>query len=63
MLIIKLKDGNITKALKELKVKFTKIKIVKELNERKQYLKKSVKLRQSKIKAIYKQLKDNDTKD
>ena len=63
MLIIKVKDGNITKALKELKVKFTKIKIVKELNKRKQYLKKSVKLRQSKIKAIYKQLKDNDIKD
>lgn len=63
MLIIKVKDGNITKALKELKVKFIKIKIVKELNERKQYLKKSVKLRQSKIKSIYKQLKDNDTKD
>ncbi len=62
MLIIKVKDGNITKALKELKVKFNKTKVVKELNERKEYLKQSIKLRQSKIKAIYKQLKDNDTK-
>jgi len=60
MLIIKVKDNNLTKALKELKVKFSKTKVVKELQDRKEFIKKSVKLRQNKIKAIFKQSKRKD---
>jgi len=57
MLIIKIKDNNLNKGLKELKIKFSKSKVVKELQERKEFTKKSVKLRQQKLNAKYKQKK------
>jgi len=60
MLIIKVKDNNLNKSLKDLKFKFSKTRVVKELQERKEFTKKSVKLRQSKLKAKYKQSKNND---
>lgn len=64
MLIIKIKDGNLNKGLKELKVKFSKSKVVKELQERKEYTKKSVRIRKTKLNAKYRQKKqDNDTND
>jgi len=60
MLIIKVKDNNLNKALKDLKFKFSKTKVVKELQDRKKFTKKSVKLREIKLKAKYKQLKNNN---
>ena len=60
MLIIKVKDNNLNKALKDLKFKFSKTKVVKELQDRKEYKKKSVKLREIKLKAKHKQSKNNN---
>ena len=59
MLIIKIEDNNLTKGLKELKNKFSKTKVVKELQDRKEHTKKSVKLRKVKIKAKHKLKKQN----
>ena len=54
MLIIKIEEKDtIEKALKRLKRKFDKTKVVKELRERKYFIKKSVKKREQKKKAIY----------
>ena len=54
MLIIPVKDGeNIDRALKRFKRKFQQTKTMKQLRERKQYLKPSVNRRQQKIKAKY----------
>jgi len=54
MLIIKIEEKDtIEKALKRLKRKFDKTKVVKELRERKYFTKKSVKKREQKKKAIY----------
>ena len=56
MLIIPVKEGeSIEKALKKYKKKFEKTGVVKELRNRKTFEKKSVKLRQQVIKAVYKQ--------
>ena len=52
MLIVKIKNGNIEKGLKELKGKFIKTKIGKECKDREEYLKESVRKREEKIKAI-----------
>lgn len=57
MLIIEIKNGNIERGLKELKGKFIKTKIAKECKDREEYLKKSVRKREEKIKAIYNQKK------
>ena len=58
MLIIKIEEKEtIEKALKKLKRKFDKTKVVKELRERKYFTKKSVKKREQKKKAIYIQQK------
>ena len=54
MIIIKIKEkGGIDKALKDYKSKSIKIRIMKELNNRKQYKKKSVERREEIKKAIY----------
>lgn len=54
MIIIKVKNGeNIERALKRFKNKFSKTKVVKELRERQQFDKPSVKKRKQRDKAIY----------
>jgi len=56
MLIIKVHEGeNIDKALKRFKRKFNMIGIARELREREQFTKPSVKKREVKQKAKYKQ--------
>lgn len=52
MIIIKV-DGDIEKALKKYKKKFERLKILRELRSRKEYVKPSVKRRQKVKKAIY----------
>ena len=54
MLVIPVKDGeNIDRALKRFKRKFLKTGTLKELRGRKQYIKKSERLRIKKQKAVY----------
>ena len=54
MLVIPVKDGeNIDRALKRFKRKFLQTGTLKQLRKRKQYIKKSEKLRIRKQKAIY----------
>ncbi len=54
MLIVEIKDGiNIDRALKILKNKFIKTKLMKELKERQAFVKKSVKKREVIKKAKY----------
>lgn len=61
MLIIQVKDKNINKALKDLKSKFIKTRVTKELFERKNFKKKSVERREEIQRAIYKnKLKGKD---
>jgi small subunit ribosomal protein S21 len=55
MLIVKVKNGGVEKALKELKSKVIKTRQNSHLNERKEYTKKSVKKRQILNKAKYKE--------
>jgi len=56
MLVIEIgKNENIEKALKTLKSKVMKTKQQKQLFERKEYVKPSVKKRTQKLKAIYTQ--------
>jgi len=56
MLIIPVKEGeNIERAIKKYKKKFEKTKVMRELRERKQFIKPSVSKRQEKIRAAYKQ--------
>jgi ribosomal protein S21 len=55
MLIIKVKNGGIEKALKELKSKVIKTRQNSFLNDRKEYKKKSVKKRQILNKAKFKE--------
>ena len=59
MLIVKIKEGKggIERALKELKSKVIKTRQVRELQNRKEFEKPSVKKRNSKRKAIYIQKK------
>lgn len=61
MLIIKVdeKEG-IERALKKLKIRFEKAKILKELKKRKEYTKPSVKRREEIKKAIYMYKKYSD---
>ena len=60
MIIVPVKEGeSIDKALKKYKRKFEKTGVVKELRERQQFTKPSVKKRTQRLKAIYIQhLKD-----
>ena len=54
MLVIPVKDGeNIDRALKRFKRKFIKTGTLKQLRARKQYIKKSERLRIKNQKAIY----------
>ena len=54
MLVIPVKDGeNIDRALKRFKRKFLKTGALKQLRVRKEYIKKSERLRVQKQKAIY----------
>jgi len=56
MIIVKVKDGdNIDRALKQLKRKFEKIGIKRELQKRKEFEKPSLKKREQKQKSLYKQ--------
>lgn len=56
MIIIPIKEGeNIDKALKKFKRKFEKTGVIKELRERQAFKKPSVRFREVKIKAAYKQ--------
>jgi|TARA_B110000014_G_scaffold257030_1_gene240974 small subunit ribosomal protein S21 len=56
MLQIPVKEGeSIERALKKYKKKFEKTGVLKQLRERKQYIKKSVIRRQEIIKAEYKE--------
>ena len=52
MLIIKVQKGNINRALKQFKRKFRDTQVLKELRERKNYTKKSLKRRIEKDEAI-----------
>ncbi len=54
MLVIPVKDGeNIDRALKRFKRKFLKTGTLKEVRSRKEYIKRSEKLRIRKQKAVY----------
>ena len=54
MLVIPVKDGeNIERALKRFKRKFLKTGTLKQIRGRKQYIKKSERLRIKKQKAVY----------
>ena len=62
MIIIPIKEGeNIDRALKKYKRKFEKTGVVRELRDRQQFTKPSVKNRHQKLKAIYVQhLRDQE---
>lgn len=56
MLVIPVKEGeNIERALKRYKKKFDRTKTMREIRSRKEFVKPSVKDRQQRIKAAYKQ--------
>ncbi|MGC6470432.1 MAG: 30S ribosomal protein S21 [Flavobacteriales bacterium] len=56
MIIIPVKDGeSIDRALKKFKKKFNMTGTMKQLRARKEFTKKSVELRNQKIKATYKE--------
>ena len=57
MLVIPIKEGeNIDRALKRFKRKFLKTGTLKTLREKKQYIKKSERLRIKKQKAVYSEI-------
>ena len=57
MIIIPVKEGEqIDRALKRFKKKFLKTGTLKQLRSRKQFTKKSVTLREQKLKAAYSQI-------
>ena len=60
MLKIPVVKGNINKALKQFKRKFRDTKVLKELRERKNYTKKSLKRKIEKENAIRKRKKQQD---
>ena len=61
MLIVNVKDhGSLDRALKVLKRKFEKTGTVRELRERKEFVKKSVKRRTDVLDAKYPQSLNND---
>ncbi|GAB4303068.1 MAG: 30S ribosomal protein S21 [Marinilabiliales bacterium] len=60
MIIVPVKEGeNVDRALKKFKRKFEKTGVIKELRERKAYKKPSVKRREIKLRAIYRQKLQN----
>jgi len=60
MLNIPVVKGNINKALKQFKKKFRDTQVLKELRERKNYTKKSLKRRIEKDEAIRRHKKQQD---
>ena len=60
MLKIPIVKGNINKALKQFKIKFKKTGVLKELKERKNYTKPSLKRRIQKDEAIRKLKKQQE---
>ena len=60
MLIIKVQKGNINRALKQFKRKFRDTQVLRELRERKNYIKKSLKRKIEKDEAIRKLKKQQD---
>ena len=60
MLIIKVQKGNINRALKQFKRKFRNTQVLKELRERKNYIKKSLKRRREKDEVIRRLKKQQD---
>ena len=60
MLIIKVQKGNINRALKQFKRKFRDTQVLKEVRERKNYIKPSLKKRIEKNEAIRKYKKQQD---
>ena len=56
MIIIPVKEGeNIDRALKKFKKKFERTKVLRELRERQAFTKPSIKKREAKIKAMYRE--------
>jgi len=61
MIIIPVKEGeSIERALKKFKKKFERTGVIRELRERKQFTKPSVKNRKMKLRAIYRNSLDLD---
>lgn len=58
MLIIKVYKDNIEKAIKDYKWKYKRTKVKEQLDDRKEFKKKSIKKREEKKKAIYKNTKN-----
>ena len=63
MLKVSVIKNNLNKALKIFKKKFKSTKVIKEIRERQQYIKKSKKRRLIKDKAIHKQKYLNKSED
>lgn len=64
MLKVKVKDGeNIEKALRQFKRKCNETKLVKQLRDRKEYVKPSVARRKQKLDVIYKNKKRIENED
>jgi len=59
MIIVEVKKNNIEQALKQYKFKVFKTKQLEFLKERQEFVKKSVKSRKQKIRAVYVQNKKN----
>ena len=62
MLLVEVVNGKIDKALKTLKRKWDKTKAMKEIRERKEFIKKTDKKRSAKSRAVYiqKKYRNND---
>jgi len=60
MLVVEVKNGNVEKAIRKLRKKVTQTKQLKNLKEKKEYTKKSVKRRNEIQKASYIQKKHGD---
>jgi small subunit ribosomal protein S21 len=60
MLIVKVRKNNIERALQELKSKVIKTRQNSQLNERREFTKKSIKKRQQLIKAKYRSKMNNE---
>jgi small subunit ribosomal protein S21 len=56
MIVVAVKEGeSLEKALKKFKKKFEKTGVVRELRDRQKFTKPSIRKRETKLKAIYKQ--------
>ena len=58
MLIIKIEDGDVGRALKKYKKKVQDTRLLQQLKKRKEYTKPSVKRRNEILKAVYKSKKN-----